>query len=134
MLKSLLYLLPLLFTSCQGIPLLGGGDDPGPPKRTDTGEVLAETGQLVSEFKWLLLLTLLFIPSARNAVGEFMTALFRGLALPFTVLVSRFSSTGGGLSQEEIDSTDHTQCPTEDRVLTSQEEPSDEPTRDSRPQ
>lgn len=114
-------------------PLFGGGESGG-PKRTDTGEVLAETGQLVSEFKWLLLLTLLFIPSARNAVGEFMTALFRGLALPFTVLVSRFSSTGGGLSPRETDSTDHTRCPTEGHAPYAPEEPSGAPTHGSKPQ
>lgn len=94
--KRLLPFVLLLMVSCQMVPSwLGGGSSDPPAARTDGGEYLRETGNLISEFRWLLLLVLLFIPQARVAVGEFVTTLFRGLTLPLTLLLRRWGTPSG---------------------------------------
>jgi preprotein translocase subunit SecG len=88
--------LALVLTSCQTTGgflggLFGGGGESDVPKQTATGEILDETTSLMAELRWLLILALLFIPQAREAVGVFVKSLFTALALPFTRLVARFS-------------------------------------------
>lgn len=76
--------------SCSLLPdggFFGGSNDPKEPAPTTAvGEVLNETTDLLVEFRWWMLLAILFFPQARTAVSTFIQTVFSALTVPFQMV------------------------------------------------
>lgn len=80
-----------LILSCSLLPGGGffGGESSDPKQSTPTtevGEVLHETTSLLTEFRWWMLLAILFFPQARQAASTFIQAVFTAMTVPFKLL------------------------------------------------
>ena len=93
--KKAFLLIYLTAVSCSILPDIGwgGGDDPkDPPPRTAAGELLDETTDLLVEFRWWMLIGLLFFPQVREAIGTFLVAIFRAAQVPFLMIRQWYES------------------------------------------
>lgn len=110
--KKAFLVIYLAVVSCSVLPDIGwgGDDDPKPaPPQTAVGEVLDETTDLMVEFRWWLLIGLLFFPQVRTAIGNFLLAVFQAAQVPFLMMrawyESKKNSTGSGSSSESSGSS-----------------------------
>ena len=110
--KKAFLLIYLTAVSCSVLPDIswGGGDDPKQaPPQTAAGELLDETTDLLVEFRWWMLIGLLFFPQVRTAVGNFLLAVFQAAQVPFLMIrqwyESRKTSTSSGSSSESSGSS-----------------------------
>jgi hypothetical protein len=93
--KKALFLIYLTAVSCSILPDIGwgGSDDPKePPPRTAAGELLDETTDLLVEFRWWMMIGLLFFPQVREAIGTFLVAVFRAAQVPFLMIRQWYES------------------------------------------
>jgi hypothetical protein len=100
-------LIYITLLSCSILPDIGWGggeDDPKQaPPQTAVGEVLDETTDLLVEFRWWLLIGLLFFPQVRIAIGNFLLAVFQAAQVPFLMIrawyeTRKSATTGSGSS------------------------------------
>lgn len=110
--KTAFLLIYLSLVSCSILPDIGWGGDDDPkqaPPQTAVGEVLDETTDLMVEFRWWLLIGLLFFPQVRTAIGTFLLAVFQAAQVPFLMMrawyESKKNSTGSGSSSESSGSS-----------------------------
>ena len=94
--KKAFLLIYLTLVSCSILPDVGwggGGDDPKQaPPQTAAGEILNETTDLLTEFRWWLLIGLLFFPQVRTAIGTFLLAVFQAAQVPFLMIRTWYES------------------------------------------
>jgi len=97
--KASLLLIYLTLVSCSILPDIswGGGDDPNQqPPQTAAGELLDETTDLLVEFRWWMLVGLLFFPQVRMAIGAFLLAVFQAAQVPFLMIRHWYESRRTG--------------------------------------
>ena len=109
--KKALLLIYLTAVSCSVLPDIGwGGGDDSPkqaPPQTAAGELLNETTDLLVEFRWWMLIGLLFFPQVREAIGTFLVAVFRAAQVPFLMIRQWYESRRTDRRSSSLPSSEH---------------------------
>ena len=132
--KKAFLVIYLAVVSCSILPDIGWGGDDDPkqaPPQTAVGEVLDETTDLLVEFRWWLLIGLLFFPQVRTAIGHFLLAVFQAAQVPFLMIrawyeTRKSAATGSGSSSESSGSSSSSAGPWTPPSNTSNENESSE--------
>jgi len=89
----------LALVGCSLLPdvgLFGGSSDPKEPvPTTAVGELLNETTGLLVEFRWWMLLAILFFPQARIAAASFIQSVFTAASIPFQMAQNWYKNKKG---------------------------------------
>lgn len=121
-------LIYITLLSCSILPDIGWGggeDDPKQaPPQTAVGEVLSETTSLLVEFRWWLLIGLLFFPTVRVSIGAFLLAIFQAAQVPFLMIRMRYDSRHSPTSHQSAESSSSSDGPWDESRDTSNDDES----------